>query len=391
MSRKRAASSERLRRRLVSDLEARRCIVSERVREAFLSVPRELFVPAIADRAGVEAVYRDEALVIKHDEHGRATSSSSQPAIMAVMLERLGLEQGHRVLEIGTGTGYNAALLFAIVGPRGRVVSVDNQPDLVSAARRALRSGRFRVTTAVADGHEGWPAAAPYDRIVVTASSPFVPRAWRDQLVERGRLELPLRPRAVGAQVIPTFERRGASLCSVAVVPGGFMPLRGAEELSEPARVSAAAPAGDRLGLLLDLSGPGVASLSAVAKRRLLALALGEPRDVRSVRSSPWSLAVFLSLALPRARLVAAAPEPGIGVCSSDGRSLALVSGRMRAPSVSRVTAYGGSEAQETVQRALDRWGELGAPSEEQLGECLSVRVTFRGDRGAQRFSWKPC
>ena len=384
-----APASRRYRRRLVAELEGRRCILSERVRHAFLTVPRELFVPAVAAREGVRAVYRDEAFVTKHDERGRPTSSSSQPAIMAVMLERLALEEGHRVLEIGTGTGYNAALLATIVGRQGRVVSVDIQPDVVATARRALRSGRFRVTTAVADGHEGWSAAAPYDRIVVTASSSFVPRALRDQLVDGGRLELPLRPRAVGAQVIPTFERNGARLRSVAMVPGGFMPLQGAEEAAEPARLSASASSGTDVEPWLTLSGPGVSSLSTVGRRRLLALALGDPRDVRMVRLSPWSLAVFLSLTLPAARIVEAFPGPGVGVCGRDGRSLALVVMRTRRRRDVRVLSYGGREAQERIERAIDRWQALGAPGEERLSECLRADVRFRGGRGVASFAWR--
>ena len=111
------------------------------MRDAFLRVPRELFVPAFAAEHGLDAVYRDEAIVTKTDEHGTPISSSSQPQIMAIMLERLALEPGLRVLEIGAGTGYNAALLKTIVGPRGRVVSVDVDPELARGARSRLRRG----------------------------------------------------------------------------------------------------------------------------------------------------------------------------------------------------------------------------------------------------------
>jgi protein-L-isoaspartate(D-aspartate) O-methyltransferase len=384
-----AADASRLRRGLVAILEERRCIVSERVRDAFLAVPRELFLPDIASREGVAAVYRDEAFVTRHDQRGRPTSSSSQPAIMALMLERLELEEGHRILEIGTGTGYNAALLATIVGRRGRVVSVDIQPELVSAARRALRAGGFRVRAAVADGHAGWPAAAPYDRIIVTASSSFVPRAWLEQLVDEGRLEVPLRPRPVGAQVIPTFRRRAGTLRSVAMLAGGFMPLRGEDELPDPPRLSASAFHSGRAEPLLDLSGPGVSSLSSAARRRLLALALSKPREARVVHASPWSLAVFLSLTLPRARLVEAVP-PGIGVWGKDGRSLALIAVRHLERKVVEMRSYGEPEAQAMLQRALGRWSELGAPSEEQLGECLRAWVRFRAGRGVATFRWRP-
>jgi protein-L-isoaspartate(D-aspartate) O-methyltransferase len=96
-----AADSTKLRRQLVGELERRELIRSERVRDAFLAVPRELFVPGFAAREGLEAVYRDEAIPTKHGEHGVPLSSSSQPAIMALMLEQLELEEGMRVLEVG--------------------------------------------------------------------------------------------------------------------------------------------------------------------------------------------------------------------------------------------------------------------------------------------------
>jgi protein-L-isoaspartate(D-aspartate) O-methyltransferase len=139
------AESAKLRRRLVADLERRELIRSERIREAFLAVPRELFVPDFAAQEGLEAVYRDEAILTKEGEHGVPLSSSSQPAIMALMLEHLELEEGMRVLEIGAGTGYNAALLSLLVGKRGQVVSVDVDAQVAAGARRALRENGYRV------------------------------------------------------------------------------------------------------------------------------------------------------------------------------------------------------------------------------------------------------
>src|SRR5687767_14595700 len=163
----RRPSSLTLRRRLVRELESNGNITDPAVRRALLAVPREQFLPG----EELEAVYVDKAIVTRRDEFGGPTSSSSQPAIMATMLERLQLAPGLRVLEIGAGTGYNAALLSTLVGDGGRVTSVDLEPDLAASATGALAAGGYGASVIAGDGREGWPAGAPYDRITVTAST----------------------------------------------------------------------------------------------------------------------------------------------------------------------------------------------------------------------------
>jgi protein-L-isoaspartate(D-aspartate) O-methyltransferase len=111
-------ASERLRRKLVRDLRERGVVCSPLVAAAFAAVPRELFIGEVAAERGLQAVYRDEAIVTKRDPRGLPLSSSSQPSLMAKMLDLLEVQPGHRVLEIGAGTGYNMALLSHIVGPR---------------------------------------------------------------------------------------------------------------------------------------------------------------------------------------------------------------------------------------------------------------------------------
>lgn len=192
------------------------------VAEAFRTVPRHLFLPEV-DPA---KAYADEAIPVKWSADGRPLSSSSQPAIMAIMLEQLRLEPGQRVLEIGTGTGYNAALLAHIVGEAGTVATVDIDEDLATAARQRLHAAGYpSVVVASGDGAAGWPGGAPYDRIVVTASARDLAPAWTGQLRDGGRLVVPLSLR--GMQQVVTFERAGDHLVSVSVVPGGFMPLTG--------------------------------------------------------------------------------------------------------------------------------------------------------------------
>lgn len=208
--------------RLVQTLAAAGHIRSPRVAAAFGAVPRELFLPHLDP----SCVYQDEAVVTRRDQDGRPLSSSSQPSIMAIMLEQLGVEPGHHVLEIGAGTGYNAALLGHLVGPHGHVVSLDIDQDAIRAAREHLGSADFANVDVVAiDGAGGWPPAAPYDRIISTASTRDIPPGWVQQLAEDGRMVLPLSLRGVQRSV--ALQRAEAHLFSTSVVGCGFMPLRG--------------------------------------------------------------------------------------------------------------------------------------------------------------------
>lgn len=211
-----------LHRGLVDELVAREWIRSPAVEAAFRIVPRHLFLPGL----GVEDVYRDQVIITKRLD-GEAVSSSSQPQIMAIMLEQLGLEPGHRVLEIGAGTGYNAGLMAHIVGERGQVTTIDIDADLVADARQHLdAAGCQRVRVVHADGGFGHPEGAPYDRIILTVSAGDLAPAWCEQLGPAGRLVLPLT--IAGTQKSVAFERADHHLVSVSVKECLFMPLRGA-------------------------------------------------------------------------------------------------------------------------------------------------------------------
>lgn len=251
------------------------------VRKAFLAVPRERFVAEAAARDGLEAVYRNQVILTTRDERGMYTSSSSQPSMMALMLERLELCEGQRVLEVGAGTGYNGALLAELVGPGGSVVSVELEPATARGARRAL-AGFAPVKVVGGDGRQGFGRGAPYDRIIVTASGADVPSALFEQLVEGGLLELPLWiDRAGQTQAIVTFRKQEGRLRSVAVLFGGFMPLREAAGAAVPAggvHLSASERLDGKGRALVSLSGEGLQRLSATGRRRLLSLALSEPR-----------------------------------------------------------------------------------------------------------------
>jgi protein-L-isoaspartate(D-aspartate) O-methyltransferase len=218
-----STSPDAARARLVTELRHRGSGLSRSVQDAFARVPRHVFVPEV----GAAAAYRDEAFVIKCGPDGLPVSSSSQPAMMAIMLDQLGLGPGHRVLEIGTGSGYNAAVMAAVVGPGGEVVSLDIDADLVTRARSGLiAAGYDAVTVRCADGGFGDPAGAPFDRIIVTAGAWDIAPAWLGQLGPGGRLVLPLSVR--GIQLSVALERVGQDWRSTSAWRCGFVRMLGA-------------------------------------------------------------------------------------------------------------------------------------------------------------------
>src|SRR5437763_16681614 len=152
------------------------------VRAAFLAVPREAFVRP-EDRA---AAYQDVPLPI-----GSAQTISA-PSMIAIMLEEARLKPGERVLEIGTGSRYHAALLAAIVGAKN-VVSIERHAGLAGRAKANLAATGFReVAVVVGDGSLGYPERAPYDCVMATAGPPRIPDAWPGQLAPRGRIVAPI-------------------------------------------------------------------------------------------------------------------------------------------------------------------------------------------------------
>ncbi len=226
-----ADAAAALHRALVDGLVGRRCITDPRVETAFRAVPRHLFLPHLPP----EEAYRDLAIPTKFVD-GEPVSSSSQPEIMATMLEQLGLEPGHRVLEIGAGTGYNAALMAHLVGGTGEVTTIDLDADLVDGARDHLATAGFdRVRVVLGDGGLGYPDGAPFDRIILTVGAWDIAPAWREQLRRDGRLVLPLT--VGGTQKSVAFAPAGRELMSLSVRECLFMPLRGAFAVA-PGRVA---------------------------------------------------------------------------------------------------------------------------------------------------------
>ena len=193
----------------------RRGITDERVLVAMGSVPRENFVPErIRDRA-----YDDGALAIGHEQ------TISQPWVVAAICQALRLEGGENVLEIGTGSGYSAAVLAALAV---RVHSIERIAALAEGARQRLEELEItNVEVIVGDGTRGHPDAAPYGGIAVHATAPTAPRSLLDQLATGGRLVIPI---AAGrADMLTAFHKDEGGLRAETIGPCRFVPLIGAE------------------------------------------------------------------------------------------------------------------------------------------------------------------
>jgi protein-L-isoaspartate(D-aspartate) O-methyltransferase len=215
--------TDRLLHELVDKLKAQGLIKSRSIEEAFRKIPRHLFLPGLP----VEEVYADIAIPTKTFE-GKPISSSSQPSMMAIMLEQLRLKTGQMVLEIGAGTGYNAALMDYLVGESGRVTTIDIDEDIVEQARQHLQvAGVEQVQVIQGDGGYGYPPNAPYDRIILTVGASDITPAWADQLLSGGRLVLPIRLKGRSQKSI-AFHKERDIFRSLSIQDCGFMDLRGA-------------------------------------------------------------------------------------------------------------------------------------------------------------------
>ena len=204
--------------KLVESLVREGILKTPRIVEAFKKVPREFFVP----RRYRDSAYADHPLSIGHGQ------TISAPHMVAIMTEALQPSPGNKVLEVGTGSGYQAAILAEIVKPDGHVWTVERIPELVIQARRNLEEAGYGpyVTVIEGDGSKGYEPAAPYDRILVTAASPTIPEPLIGQLAAGGRLVIPVGDLYLQVLKIVEKTRRGEVKVSDSV-PCVFVPLIG--------------------------------------------------------------------------------------------------------------------------------------------------------------------
>ncbi len=256
------AEAARLRAEMVERLRAAGAVHDPAVEQALLSVPRHLFLP----RKPLAGAYENVAVATRW-EQGATVSSVSQPEIVAMMLEQLHVTPGMRVLEIGAGAGYNAALLAELVGPAGSVTTIELDPELAGEAAAHLAAAGYspaRARVIAGDGWMGWAEGAPWDRIEVTAGVWDISPAWVEQLADGGMLLAPL---WLGvSDVSVALRKRAGRLVSESWTLCGFVRLRGE---------GAGQPPVARLSGRRSLSGPGA---EALAPRVAQALALPSRR-----------------------------------------------------------------------------------------------------------------
>jgi protein-L-isoaspartate(D-aspartate) O-methyltransferase len=204
------------RQRMVQEQLMPRGIHDERVLAAMSKVPREEFVPPDLRAES----YSDGPLPIGYDQ------TISQPYIVALMTEQLRLKPHDRVLEIGTGSGYQAAVLAELVA---EVYSIEIVAPLAHTAEATLqRLGYKNVHVKVGDGYKGWPEHAPFDAVIVTCAPEHVPQPLIDQLKEGGRMTIPVGQKF--AQELYLLEKKNARLQQSAVLPVRFVPMAGEAE-----------------------------------------------------------------------------------------------------------------------------------------------------------------
>lgn len=256
--------ARRLREEMVAGLRASGAVISAEVERALLRVPRHLFLPG----SSLAEAYKNVAIATRWDA-GAPVSSVSQPEIVALMLEQLRVEPGMRALEIGAGSGYNAALLAELVGPQGRVISIEIDAELAAAAAERLALAGYppeRAMIIAGDGWRGWPPQAPYARVELTVGAMDISPAWFQQLGEGGLMVAPLWLGTTDVSV--ALRKRSGVLASESWAMCGFVRMRG----EGAASATQTAPLADGMALV----GPGAATVAP----QVAALLRTRPRRV---------------------------------------------------------------------------------------------------------------
>jgi protein-L-isoaspartate(D-aspartate) O-methyltransferase len=323
---------------------------------AFISIPRHLFTPRVVAKDGavlhagqrewLEVVYSDAALLTQtapagDDRQELPTSSSSKPAVMAVMLEALDTRIGHRVLEIGTGTGYNTALLCHRLGSHN-VCSLDIHPGLVETAREHLTKIGAHPHLTTGDGAAGWAEHAPFDRILATCAITQIPPEWIRQLANGGRIVAPLAAGDAGPLLVLDKTAPDEVTGRIDPYPAWFMPLR--EQADNPL-------------------GPGQSTgFTAIGMAHYGTTTL----DPTTLLTNDHDLALFLWLHLPGLRVAGGQQSGRVVAHTADALAEAQL-----APGEDgtwEVVQRGPRRLWDTIEHAVTAFRALGSPDRSRFG-----------------------
>lgn len=331
------------RQQLVAALRANGTLRSDSVIATLAAVPRSRFVPP---GTSPEDAYADHALVLTTDPGGRVTSTISQPSMIALMLEQLHARPGQRVLEIGTASGYTAALLAEMVRPSGQVVTVELDAELAAAAADRLAGHWPEVTVRSGDGWSGAPDTAPFDRVHVTVGVDDLSPHWHQQLADGGLLVAPITLRPA-VELSVAFERRGEELVSRSVRPCGFVRLRG------PHATPSASFLLEGVGIVL------VDWADEVTVAQLRTVLTTAPVDAGPIGSLPPGWAARLALEQPYPLVVLSPSTPRVvrsGLHDPADGGVALVDG-------ARLVGHGHPGAVQLLREQLDHSDPLPLPA----------------------------
>lgn len=356
-------SPDEYRKAMVAGLKQQEGLLDATLEAAFLNVPRHIFLPDLPP----DVAYTDQAIPIKRDTDGTILSSSSQPSMMAIMLRQLRLRPGDNVLEIGAGTGYNAAIMQTIVGETGNVTSVELDKLLAEKASMNLQKARLGAVINIvhADGAMGYAPRAAYDRIIATVAVWDVPHTWVKQLKQDGILVAPIWLESMQVSAAFVVQPDG-TLYSRNNIPCGFIPLRGiASGPNVNRRVS---------GSTLTLSSNDAAKIDGAA---LLSL-LSDDAEMSYLGSSLTSveywrgLVPYLTLHMPEGFLFA---MYAVGEKQKDfgleGEGFAIMTRGsacfVRYQGKGDVHIFGASDALLALQDVLSQWEQAGRPGAERV------------------------
>jgi protein-L-isoaspartate(D-aspartate) O-methyltransferase len=336
--------------------------LSQATERAYLATPRHLFVRRYREWGTPEwrqvtaenleqhlaSLYADRPLMLFGDDDSNVLSTISQPSFVLRMLDMLQLQPGQTVFELGAGSGWNAALIGHLVGPEGRVFSLEIIPEVARTAAETVQTlGITNVSVVAADGGDGYPAGAPYDRAIFTAGAYDLPRAFNDQLRDGGLLMAVIKLEG-GGDTLFVLRKTKDHFVSVDSMPCAFVQLRGKYQVEglEPAAPNTL---------------PGWSELQEQEVSRTRFWWGGKGSESFAWRT--MGIRFFLGISEPRFRAFKtekAAERPledhYFGLWDQERRSLVLAKDDW-------LIAYGNASARELLLEKVRQWVDLGMPA----------------------------